>query len=70
MKKNCNTSNERCEKTDGYYMAKAFENVFEDNEYDEVNTIEKGCWWYLPVSFGLIVLAFALGFISGVRLID
>ena len=37
-----------------------------DTEYCDCDKIEKDCWWYLPVSLGSVVLAYALGWISAV----
>lgn len=37
-----------------------------NTEYCDCDKVENGCWFYLPVSVGMIVLAFAIGFIVGV----
>lgn len=34
-----------------------------DTEYCDCDKVEKGCWWYLPASIGITVLAFAVGFV-------
>lgn len=35
-------------------------------DIDSCDEIEKGCWWYLPLSMGLIVFAYALGFVTAI----
>lgn len=39
-----------------------------NTEFCDCDKIERSCWWYLPISMGLIVLAYAVGFVSAVWL--
>lgn len=41
-----------------------------NTEFCDCDKIEKGCWWYLPVSIGFVVLAYAVGFVSAIWLIQ
>ena len=36
-----------------------------NTEFCDCDKIERGCWWYLPASLGLIVLAFTVGYLIG-----
>lgn len=40
-----------------------------ETESCDCDKIERGCWWYLPISIGAIVLAYAIGFVSAAILI-
>lgn len=37
-----------------------------NTEYCDCDNIEAGCWWYLPISVGLVVFGYALGWVSAI----
>jgi len=37
-----------------------------NTEYCDCDKVERGCWWYLPASLVMIVLAFGIGYLIGV----
>jgi len=37
-----------------------------DTEYCDCDKVERDCWWYLPVSIGFVVLAYAIGWVCAI----